>query len=96
MVREVVKDAALGDLLPHYFERGGLTKPDRFGKLEGYRVSPPGQGNNKTATGVYYRSMDDVADHLLANPGWGVRVSKPGSPASLRNDNVYVDGKKIS
>jgi hypothetical protein len=95
MARVVVKDAVLGELTPHYFPRGGQTKPDRFGKLEGYRVSPSGAGHNKSASGLYYRSMDDVADHLLANPDWGVRVSKPGMPPSLRYEGKFIDGKPL-
>lgn len=95
MSRVWVRDPALGDLFPHYFERGGTTKPDMYGKKEGYRCSPPGAGNNKSANGIYYRSIDDLADHLLANPDWGVRVSKQGSPASLRFDEKYVDGKRL-
>ena len=95
MSRVVVKDPRLGDLQPYYFPRGGRTLPDMFGKLEGYRCSPSGAGQNRSAKGIYYRSIDDLADHLLANPGWGVRVSKPGVPASLRYNHIYVDGRKL-
>ena len=95
MGRVVVRDPVIGELEPHYFEPGGNTKPDMFGKKEGYRCSPPGAGNNKSSMGVYYRSIDDLADHLLANPDWGVRVGKPGAPPSLRYDEKYVDGKKL-
>lgn len=95
MSRVLVKDPALGDLFPHYFRRGGNTKPDMYGKLEGYRCSPPGTGHNETSNGIYYRSIDDLADHLLANPEWGVRVAKPDSPPSLRYSDKFVDGKKL-
>jgi hypothetical protein len=95
MPRVVVKDPLLGDLVPHYYNRGGNTKPDRFGKLEGFRCNPPGDGHNESANGVFYRSIDDLADHLMANPDWGVRVTKPGAPASLRYDHKYVDGTEL-
>jgi hypothetical protein len=95
MPRVLVRDPSLGDLFPHYFPRGGRTRPDRYGKLEGYRCSPPGTGHNLSSSGVYYRSIDDLADHLLANPDWGVRVAIPGRSASLRYDEKYVDGKKL-
>ena len=95
MARVVVKDPQLGDLLPHYFERGAKTKPDRFGKREGYRCSPPGDDHNLSSSGVYYRSMDDLADHLLANPDWGVRVRRPGASPSLRYNDKFVDGTKL-
>ncbi len=94
-MRVYVEDREFGRLVPHYFNRGPNTKPDRYGKLEGYRSSPPGKGHNKSEAGICFRTLDDLADHLLANSGWGIRVTKPGHPASLRYKNIFVDGRPL-
>lgn len=77
----------------HYYKLHPQTKPDMFGKLEGYRCIPPGKKNNHSKRGVMYRAIEDVADHLRANPGTGIRVwiSATGK-ASRRTKNVYIDG----
>ncbi len=82
-----VDDPILGRLVPHYFKGSG-TLPDRFGKTEGYRCSE----TNKSDNGVFYRDLKDVADHLKANSDWGVRVTKPGEPPSLRMKHIVIDG----
>ena len=96
MSRVIVRDPLVGDLIPHYYEKGRRTLPDMYGNLEGYRGSPTGKGNNKSENGVYFGTIDEVAAHLLRNRDWGVRVAKPGSPPSLRHRNIYVDGKKLN
>ena len=82
-----VRDPVFGELKPHYFCGNG-TLPDRFGKIEGYRCAP----TNKSEAGVFYRSLDDLADHLLANVDWGLRVTKPGHPPSLRFKEIIING----
>ncbi|SOE18671.1 hypothetical protein SAMN05877838_3607 [Hoeflea halophila] len=94
-MRVDVEDRKFGRLEPHYFNRGGGTKLDRFGRQEGYRCSPPGLGRNTSRTGICFRTVDELADHLLANPGWGICVKKPGHPASLRYTNIIVDGRPL-
>ncbi|MBM9593832.1 hypothetical protein [Roseitranquillus sediminis] len=79
------------ELEANYFKGEGV-KPDRLGETEDYRCHPPGDGHNETSNGVYYRSLEDPADHLLANPDWGLRVTTPASPPSLRYSNVSCDG----
>ena len=69
------------------------SDPDRFGKREGYRVTPPGAGHNLSQNAVCYRSEQDAIDHLLANPDWGIRMGPPGATSgNIHHDDILVDG----
>lgn len=91
MARIYVRDRGGDRLLPHYYTQSNQTKPDMFGKREGYRCAPSGTQSNWSENGLFYRSIDDLADHLKANPDWGVRVTKEPSQ-SLRFKNIFIDG----
>lgn len=94
MTRVYVIDSDGTKFPVHYYEPSSRTKPDMFGKLEGYRCAPSGQNSNWSENGLFYRNIDDLADHLISNPDWGVRVTKAPSQ-SLRFKEIYVDGKKL-
>lgn len=92
-MRVRVQDTDGNWLLPHYYTPNGRVKPDMFGKVEGYRCAPSGKQSNWSENGLFYRNIDDWADHLKSNPDWGVRVTKAPSQ-SLRFNNIFIDGVK--
>jgi hypothetical protein len=81
-------------LEPHWYAPGDArTKVDRFGKRGGYRVHPAGDGHNESENAVFYQSLEDVAQHLLACPDWGLRFKTPAGAANIFYDDIIVDGK---
>lgn len=80
-------------LEPHWYDRkSDMTKADRFGKKGGYRVHPPGEGHNASENAVFYRSLEDVADHLKACPDWGLRFKTPTGHANIFYEGILIDG----
>ncbi|WP_323034874.1 hypothetical protein [Pararhodobacter sp.] len=81
-------------LEPHWYAPDDVrTKVDRFGKRGGYRVHPAGDGHNESGSAVFYRSLEDVAQHLIACPDWGLRFKTPAGLASIFYDDILIDGK---
>ncbi|NRP51504.1 hypothetical protein XMM354_003303 [Aliiroseovarius sp. xm-m-354] len=81
-------------LEPHWYDpKIKSTKADRFGKRGGYRVHPPGDGHNESGNAVFYRSLEDVAEYLIACPEWGLRFKVPSGPANIFNEDILIDGK---
>jgi len=79
---------------PHWYDPDdATTKVDRFGKRGGYRVHPSGDGHNVSSNAVFYRSLKDVAQHLIACPDWGLRFNTPTGAANIFYDNINIDGK---
>lgn len=77
-------------LEPHLYT--SRAEPDRYGKRGGFRVTPPGDGHNESRNGVYYRSIEDVAEHLLANPDWGVRMRLPNGQTNIFVSDIVING----
>lgn len=81
-------------LAPHWYDPDSKkTKADRFGKRGGYRVHPSGEGHNKSENAVFYRCLVDVAEHLIANPDWGLRFTTPDGAANIFYDDITIEGK---
>lgn len=79
---------------PHWYDPDEkATKVDRFGKRGGFRVHPAGEGHNESGNAVFYRSLEDVAQHLKACPDWGLRFKTPAGPANIYFDDIVIDGK---
>ena len=72
-------------------EEKGL-KVDRYGKIGGYRVHPSGPGHNKSENALFYKSLDDVAQLLLANPDWGLRFVTLDGDANIFYDGITING----
>ena len=82
------------ELAPHWYDpHDGNVKEDRFGKKGGYRVHPSGPGGNQSDNAVFYRSLDDIAEHLRARPDWGLRFTTPSGSADIFYDNIMINGK---
>lgn len=75
---------------PHFY--GDSADADRFGKRGGYRVTPPGDKHNLSSENLYYRSLEDVAQHLIANPDRGVRMRLPNGQTSIFSSSIRVNG----
>ncbi|MEP1355944.1 MAG: hypothetical protein ABJX32_15390 [Tateyamaria sp.] len=94
MTRVYVVDKDGTELEAHYYHQNSTTKPDMFGMVEGYRCAPSGKNSNWSKNGLFYRSIDDLADHLRNNKDWGLRVTKAPSQ-SLRFNGIHIDGVKL-
>lgn len=80
-------------LEPHWYDpKSNMAKADQFGKKGGYRVHPAGEGHNASERAVFYRSLEDVADHLKGCPDWGLRFKTPAGPASIFYAGILIDG----
>ncbi|MFG6515889.1 hypothetical protein ACGYLX_00390 [Sulfitobacter sp. 1A13496] len=80
-------------LEPHWYEENARgLKPDCFGKRGGYRLHPSGDGHNKSVNSIFYKSLDDVAQHLRSNPDWGLRFKTSAGKSNIFYDGILVDG----
>jgi hypothetical protein len=80
-------------LEPHWYDPNDRkVKMDRFRKRGGYRVHPSGSGHNDSEKAVFYRSLEDIAAHLVANPDWGLRFTTADGSASIFYNKIAIDG----
>ena len=90
MTRVTVKHGGM-EVEPHFHAE--RAEPDRFAKRGGCRVTPPGPGHNESGNGACCRSLEDVAEHLRANPKWGVRMMTSKNQTDIFIEDVPIDGK---
>lgn len=80
-------------LEPHWYKEDAKgLKPDRYGKRGGYRVHPSGDGHNESRRSIFYKSLEDVAQHLKSNPDWGLRFMTPAGKPNIFYENILIDG----
>lgn len=75
----------------HLYAGGARVRPDRNGKVRGYRCTP---GSSRVAGAISFRSMPEAAPFLRANPSWGARFSPHGtdSPQDIFVRGISIDG----
>ncbi|WPZ13003.1 hypothetical protein T8J41_12535 [Nitratireductor rhodophyticola] len=81
------------ELKPHWYDADAKgLKRDRFGKLGGYRLHPSGDGHNKSELAIFYKSLEDVAQHLVANRDWGLRFTTVSGPSNIFYNEIRING----
>lgn len=56
-------------------------------------MNPAGDGHNASENPVFYRSLEDVAQHLIACSDWGLRFKTPAGAANIFYNDSIIDGK---